>query len=145
LQKALSNGTWKEFNPETVRMMIGMFDQEGKSTINFNEFVALWKYVVDWQNCFRTFDQDGSGAIDKNELKQALQAFGYRFTDQFINLVIKKFDRIGNGQVAFDDFIQACITIENLTNSFRRYDFQSTGRITIEYEDFLSLVFNLKI
>ncbi len=25
LQSALSNGTWTPFNPETVRMMIGMF------------------------------------------------------------------------------------------------------------------------
>lgn len=26
LQQALSNGTWTPFNPETVRLMIGMFD-----------------------------------------------------------------------------------------------------------------------
>lgn len=25
LQQALSNGTWSPFNPETVRLMIGMF------------------------------------------------------------------------------------------------------------------------
>ncbi len=26
LQQALSNGTWKPFNPETVRMMIGIIE-----------------------------------------------------------------------------------------------------------------------
>lgn len=28
LQTALSNGTWTPFNPETVRLMIGMFDKD---------------------------------------------------------------------------------------------------------------------
>jgi programmed cell death protein 6 len=76
LQSALSNGTWTPFNPETIRLMIGMFDRNGSSTISFDEFAALWKYVTDWQNCFRSFDQDGSGSIDRNEFKQALNAFG---------------------------------------------------------------------
>lgn len=76
LQQALSNGTWTPFNPETVRMMIGMFDRDQTSTISFDEFAALWKYVTDWQNCFRSFDRDNSGSIDKFEFKQALTAFG---------------------------------------------------------------------
>ena len=53
-----------------------MFDRDHNGTINFQEFHALWKYVTDWQNTFRTFDRDNSGAIDKNELKQALTSFG---------------------------------------------------------------------
>ncbi len=76
LQQALSNGTWTPFNPETVRMMIGMFDRDNSSTITLDEFTALWKYVVDWQNCFKAFDKDNSGSIDQNEFKQALSAFG---------------------------------------------------------------------
>lgn len=35
LQSALSNGTWKPFNPETVRLMIGMFDRDNSGTVNF--------------------------------------------------------------------------------------------------------------
>jgi programmed cell death protein 6 len=57
-------------------MMIGIFDRDHSSTIDFEEFVSLWKYVNDWQNCFRSFDKDNSGAIDRNELKQALTSFG---------------------------------------------------------------------
>ena len=54
----------------------GMFDRDRNGNINFQEFGALWKYVTDWQNCFRNFDRDNSGSIDKNELKQALTSFG---------------------------------------------------------------------
>ena len=102
LQQALSNGTWTPFNPETIRsfkilivlekknnwinlcsnfrMMIGMFDRNNSSTIDFDEFASLWKYIDEWQRCFRTFDKDNSGNIDQRELKQALTAFGKSHT-----------------------------------------------------------------
>ena len=53
-----------------------MFDRDNSGTINFQEFTALWKYVTDWQNCFRSYDRDNSGSIDMNELKQAMTGFG---------------------------------------------------------------------
>ena len=114
---------------------------------------------------FRRFDLDGSGTIDQHELKTALRSFGksehsahqivnifrlrffsgYRLSDRFYELLIRKFDRTGRGTVAFDDFIQACVSIQTLTNAFRQYDRQQNGQITINYEDFLTLVFSLKM
>ena len=57
---------------------VGMFDRKQSGTIDLHEFQALWKYVTDWQNCFRSFDRDNSGTIDRNELKTALTTFGNR-------------------------------------------------------------------
>lgn len=144
LQTALSNGTWTPFNPETVRLMIGMFDKDNSGTINFQEFSSLWKYVTDWQNTFRSYDRDNSGSIDRNELKQALTSFGYRLSDKFYEILIRKFDRQGRGTVAFDDFIQCCVVLQTLTSAFRFYDTDQDGWIQIGYEQFLMLVFNLK-
>ena len=53
-----------------------MFDRKQSGAIDFQEFQALWKYVTDWQNCFRSFDRDNSGSIDRAELKTALTTFG---------------------------------------------------------------------
>ena len=53
-----------------------MFDRDNSGTINFQEFMALWKYVTDWQTTFRGYDRDNSGSIDKNELRTALTSFG---------------------------------------------------------------------
>lgn len=111
LQVALSNGTWSAFNPETVRLMIGMFDRQNRGTVSFEDFGALWKYVTDWQNCFRSFDRDNSGNIDKQELKTALTSFGYRLSDNLIEILLRKFDRFGRGTILFDDFIQCCIVL----------------------------------
>lgn len=89
----------------------GMFDKNQKGTVSFEEFGALWKYVTDWENCFRSFDRDNSGNIDRNELKTALTNFGYRLSDQIIDTLIRKYDRAGRGTIYFDDFIQCCIVL----------------------------------
>lgn len=108
---ALSNGTWTPFNPETIRLMIGMFDKHNRGTVSFDDFGALWKYVIDWQACFRSFDRDGSGNINVNELKDALSSFGYRLSDQIVSVMLRRFDRLGRGTILFDDFIQCCVVL----------------------------------
>ena len=129
-------------------------DQSG--TIGFNEFGGLWRYVEDWKRCFGAFDQDGSGSIDRKEMGNALRAFGYNLSDGFINLLINKFDKYGEflfilcqymlimmytgkwsqgkGDVTFDNFVQACVTVKTLTDSFRQFDTDSDGWIRINYE-----------
>jgi len=181
---ALSNGTWTPFNPETVRLMIGMFDKHNRGTVSFDDFGALWKYVTDWQSCFRSFDRDGSGNINVSELKDALSSFGYRLSEQIVSVMLKRFDRFGRGTILFDDFIQCCVVLhvsiiifykhyllsyylfqcifyryhqisyyflktylylQTLTAAFRQFDTDQDGYITIHYEQFLNMVFGLKI
>lgn len=145
LQSALSNGNWTPFNPDTVKLMIAMFDKNQKGTINFEEFGALWKYVTDWQQCFRSFDQDSSGNINKNELRTAITTFGYRFSEQFFDVLMKRFDRSGKGCIYFDDFIQCCISLHNLTQLFSQHDNDRDGIITVSYEQFLHMVFSIRV
>lgn len=89
----------------------GMFDRENRGTVSFQDFGALWKYVTDWQNCFRSFDRDNSGNIDRQELQTALTSFGYRLSDSLVSILIRKYDRFGRGTILFDDFIQCCVTL----------------------------------
>lgn len=88
-----------------------MFDKQNRGSVSFEDFGALWKYVTDWQNCFRSFDKDNSGNIDKTELSTALHAFGYRLSNHIVDLMMRKFDRYGRGTILFDDFIQCCIVL----------------------------------
>jgi len=114
-----------------------MFDRDRSGTINFQEFGSLWKYVNDWQTTFRSYDRDNSGSIDKNELKIALTSFGYRLSDRFYDLLIRKFDRTGKGTVAFDDFIQCCVVIQvSLSTSS-----QISGRLMLQASNIA--IFNL--
>lgn len=100
-----------------------MFDKQNRGTISFDDFGALWKYVTDWQSCFRSFDRDSSGNIDKQELKNALTAFGYRLSDTVVDVMVQKFDRFGRGTILFDDFIQCCVTLYVSIFIFFKYFF----------------------
>ncbi|SAL99747.1 hypothetical protein [Absidia glauca] len=135
LQRALVNGDWSPFNIETVRTMVNMFDT------GFDEFTGLWNYIEEWKRCFQTFDRDGSGSVDRQELQAALQAFGFNVSDTFVSNLIQKFDRYGtnvktqgHGNVSFDNFVQACVTVKTLTDSFRGFDTNQAGWIQINYE-----------
>lgn len=142
LQAALINSNWTQFNEETCRLMISMFDQDQSGTINLQEFEQLYNYIDSWRKCFQGFDRDNSGKISADELHQALQSFGYRLSPQFSQTIVRKFDRVGRSEVEFDSFIQACVMLKTLTDSFRVKDVSQTGVIQIGYEEFLELVFN---
>nr|XP_054920540.1 programmed cell death protein 6-like [Dermacentor andersoni] len=139
LQQCLSNGSWKPFNPETVRMMISIFDRSRVGTVSFDEFVSLWKYIDAWLRCFKDFDKDCSGSIDRNELRDALTSFGYRLSGEAVDLLLRKYDRERKGSINFDDYILCCISLQTITNAFKSYDTDRDGFITISYEDFLKL------
>ncbi|XP_065285317.1 programmed cell death protein 6-like [Dermacentor albipictus] len=139
LQQCLCNGTWKPFNPGTVRMMINIFDRSRSGTVSFDDFVHLWKYINDWLRCFRDFDKDGSGCIDRYELRDALTSFGYRLSGEAVDLLVQKYDREKKGSINFDDYILCCVTLQTFTNAFKSYDTDLDGYITISYENFLKL------
>jgi len=70
-------------------------DGFSSGTIGLEEFVGLWKYLDQWRGLFKRFDADGSGAIDRNEFANALSAFGYRLSDNFVTLLFASYDKNG--------------------------------------------------
>jgi len=112
-------------------------------TIDFKEFKQLWKYINDWLNCFRRFDTDNSGSIGKQELNQALNSFGYRFSDRFYECIIKKFGGQDDNSIIFDNFLYVCIVLQTATTSFAQYDPGRKGEIKIGYDQFLCSVLNI--
>ncbi|CAH8540758.1 unnamed protein product [Schistosoma turkestanicum] len=145
LQLALSNGIGTSFNARTIQLMISMFDRDRNGTIDLSEFSHLFKYVQDWQQCFCRFDQDRSGLIDARELHCALSSFGYRLSPCFVQTMISRFDRNNRGQIAFDDFIYACVCLQILTNSFRQRDVNRNGYAQFSFEQFLSSAMSIII
>lgn len=74
---------------------------DNSGMINFAEFSGLWQYIEEWRTCFAAFDQDKSGSIDFNELKTAMRSFRYNLSDDFLRLLIKKYDRTGTYFLCF--------------------------------------------
>ncbi|KAK6167521.1 hypothetical protein SNE40_021525 [Patella caerulea] len=143
LQQALTNNNWTKFNAETCRLMIGMFDKDMSGTIDMYEFQALYRYIQEWKGVFERFDQNRSGHIDYNELRNAYSTMGYNLSPQFAQMVTYKFDVQGRQALTLDTFIQSCVMLKGLTDAFKQRDPQMQGRIQLNYEDFMTMaVFN---
>ncbi|KAI0143632.1 EF-hand [Xylariaceae sp. FL1272] len=137
LSAALVNGDWSAFDPQTVRMMIRMFDSDRSGTIGFDEFCGLWSFLASWRTLFDRFDTDRSGNISLDEFTNALIAFRYRLSPSFIDLLFHTYDKRGEGVMSFDLFVQACISLKRMTDVFKKYDDDRDGYITLSFEDFL--------
>ncbi|KAI8483759.1 peflin or Penta-EF hand domain-containing protein 1 [Branchiostoma belcheri] len=118
----------------------GMFDRDQSGQIDLNEFQALWTYIQQWKGVFDRYDQDRSGLIEARELHTAFSQMGYNVSQSFIGIVVVKFDRAARRGLKFDDFIQSCVMLKNLTDQFRARDTAMTGRIQVSYEDFMCMV-----
>ncbi|KAE8864742.1 hypothetical protein PTNB73_05630 [Pyrenophora teres f. teres] len=138
LRTALVNGDWTPFDPHTVRMMIRMFDTNRSGTVNFDEFCGLWGFLSAWRSLFDRFDQDHSGNISYSEFSEALVAFGYRLSQQFVALLYRTYERDSRNGLSFDLFVQACISLKRMTDVFKKYDEDRDGYITLSFEEFLT-------
>ncbi|KAL2122527.1 hypothetical protein VTJ04DRAFT_2982 [Mycothermus thermophilus] len=138
LSAALVNGDWTAFDPQTVRMMIRMFDSDRSGTIGFEEFCGLWSFLASWRSLFDRFDTDRSGNISLDEFSNALVAFRYRLSDRFVELLFRTYDKRNEGVMSFDLFVQACISLKRMTDVFKKYDEDRDGYITLSFEDFLT-------
>ncbi|XP_005111860.1 peflin [Aplysia californica] len=139
LQRALVNTNWTQFNQETCRLMIGMFDKDFSGTIDLYEFQALWHYIQQWRQTFDRFDTNKSGSIEGHELQQAYQTMGYNVSPQFVQTVVVKFDHYGRRTLTLDNFIQSCVMLKSLTDAFRQRDTAMTGSVRMGYEDFMTM------
>jgi len=138
LGAALVNGDWSSFDPHTVDMMIRMFDSDRSGSIGFEEFCGLWGFLAAWRSLFDRFDADRSGNISLDEYTNALVAFGYRLSPQFVETLFRTYDKGGHRAISFDLFVQSCISLKRMTDVFKKYDDDRDGFITLSFEDFLT-------
>lgn len=126
---------------------MGIFDTDRSGTIGFQEYVAMWKYIAEWQKVFRHFDRDRSGSIDGAELSQAMRQFGFPLAPSLLTLVVQKFSSLPSdgtpGGITFDRFLCACVAVKTLTESFQRADSNKDGWIQINYEEFMKIFLSL--
>lgn len=111
-------------------------------TIDIYEFEKLFQYINQWLSVFKAYDRDQSGAIEEQELSQALGQMGFRFSPQFVQFLIGVNDPGNRREISVDQFIVLCVKIQRFTDAFRQRDTQQQGVITIGFEDFLGIALN---
>ena len=94
--------------------MIKEVDMDNNGEIEFEEFVMLMSRNMGGADdekalleAFSIMDNDGSGAIDHQELKDILRSFskmGETIPDEEIDFMIKEADIDGDGSISYEEF-----------------------------------------
>lgn len=53
-----------------IWFVLAMFDRENSGTVDVQSFGKLFDYINQWLNVFKTYDRNGSGQVDDQELNQ---------------------------------------------------------------------------
>lgn len=86
------------------------------------------KELKDLRTCFEDADADGSGSIDKREMKKMLKKLGCYTTDKEFECLFREVDADGSGEIEFDEFLQGVRkllsppTDDDLVQKFKRLD-----------------------
>ncbi|KAK9766440.1 hypothetical protein K7432_004463 [Basidiobolus ranarum] len=99
---------------EDLTRMISEADATGDGVIDFHEFMnmAVSKMkkhrgnMMKMRDAFLSFDKDGDGVIDPQELKSVLEHYGEHIDDDEIQRMFNEVDIDGNGYIEFDEFVK---------------------------------------
>ncbi|CEM00543.1 unnamed protein product [Vitrella brassicaformis CCMP3155] len=64
-------------------------------------------FIEKCRQAFATFDADGSGTIDRDEMKLLLEAIGENPTEEELFRFMNDIDEDGTGQIEFEEFLKA--------------------------------------
>ncbi|KAJ8920010.1 hypothetical protein NQ315_006541 [Exocentrus adspersus] len=84
-----------QFSKDICRSMVAMLDADRSGKLNYVEFVKLWTSLRKWKNAWLLHDADRSGTFSGFELRDALNAAGYRLNNRILNILMHRY---GNKQ-----------------------------------------------
>lgn len=158
LSLALLNFDHTRFQDSTILLMIKLFSTSGAAgstpltSLNFDQFVSLWKYLSAYKKLFLAADTNKSGDISFGELQQIIEQIGYKLNIDLVLHLFQKFsykdlegsyDGASVGKLKFDAFIELLVYLRKLTDVFKKYDKDLSGVATINFLDFLFEVSSL--
>jgi calmodulin len=98
---------------EEIQDMILLVDENGDNEIDFNEFLTLMRLRMgesgedaeqNLRDVFDIFDADGSGYIDRDEMRVLMKKLAQDLTEEEITQIMEEVDQDGDNQISFEEF-----------------------------------------
>jgi len=118
-----------------AQKLIKVFDKDHSGSIDFNEYVALHKFLMTMQTAFFAADQDRSGLIDAREIHTALQQARFSLSLQTVQAITKKFDQTGRG-IDFPTFLFVTAHLAHIRSIFEWNDTRNLGTVSLNFDAF---------
>ena len=103
----------EEPTDEEIEEMIVAVDSNGDGEIDFEEFLNLMRLRMGetgeeseqhLREIFDIFDADGSGCIDRDEMRALMKKLAQTLTEDEITQIMEEADIDGDGEISFDEF-----------------------------------------
>ncbi|KAL9238477.1 hypothetical protein vseg_012893 [Gypsophila vaccaria] len=143
LQSALAVGNL-DLPLSVVQQMIRLYDFDKNGTMNFEEFVALNKFLLKVQQAFSDSER-GRGFLIHDEVYEALVKLGFSLDSPAFYTTCESFDQKKNGEFRLDSFISLCTFLQSASNLFNSFDTSKQGRITLDLNQFVYCTANCRI
>mmetsp|Transcript_32043 Transcript_32043/g.82062 ORF Transcript_32043/g.82062 Transcript_32043/m.82062 type:complete len:374 (-) Transcript_32043:164-1285(-) len=109
--RSLSMQNW--MTDEEVDSIFEQYDIDGNGTISMEEFqsmmadeVLLEGKLEEYQKAFNDIDTSGNGTLGATELAELFDALGSPMSYMQLFRVMEKYDKDGNGQIDFNEFLR---------------------------------------
>ncbi|ABN66450.2 predicted protein, partial [Scheffersomyces stipitis CBS 6054] len=140
LSGALMNFDNTKFRSSTITSMMRVV-AEGNDSINFKQFVVLFRYLAQCRELFSVVDKDKSGDISFGEFQVLLNRSGYKLNIKTEAAIFEKFgtesSALPSSRLKFDSFIECLIYLSRITKSFSKYDVEKTKNATFTFGQFI--------
>lgn len=93
--------------------MVAMLDVDQSGKLGLEEFQKLMIDIAKWKAEFQKYDRDDSGKLNTFELREALEASGYKLSNRVLNALAHRYGT-SDGMIAFDDFIMCAVKIKTM-------------------------------
>jgi len=107
----LRQNGYKE-SDDKIKAMFNAFDLSGDQKISKEEYLVAMGEVppknhkeANMRKCFRGFDKDGSGSIDREELRGAMREYNSDMPDTEVERLLQIVDKDGSGSIDYEEFI----------------------------------------
>lgn len=95
--------------------------------------------ITEYRDAFDLFDQDGSGAISIDELKEVMKKLGNDTSQSDLQSMVNEIDKNGDGEIDFNEFIilmsnkfEDSNLEDEIRQAFRSFDQDGDGFIDAE-------------
>ncbi|CAM9277656.1 unnamed protein product, partial [Ectocarpus fasciculatus] len=99
---------------EEIELIMREYDTDGTGELEFPEFCEIMASkqketaigdILGTRRVFDSFDIDGNGAIDKEELAKALDILGFNKTTSEVEKIMETYDANHSGDLSYADFL----------------------------------------
>ncbi|XP_053677963.1 calpain-B-like [Anopheles nili] len=104
-ERTLRGSESRQNELERIVLLVTSRIADGKDTLGYEQFRTIARDVYQWETVFRLYDTDGSGTLDRRELRQALRSSGFNINNRILCKLHRLVVELNQPQIELIDYV----------------------------------------